>query len=288
MIQSKSEKVFAAANYILLFLLSCFMLLPFIHILAKSFSSEVYVLSKEVTFWPKGFILGAYEYVLNNKQFLYSFSNSVIVTVGGTAISMFVTIITAYPLAKQDFPSRRYIMFLYVVTMFFSGGIVPTYLVIKELGLINTLWSLMLPVAVVPFNLILLKNFFANIPSSLEESAKIDGASNLRILFSIYVPLSKAAIATVSMFYTVSYWNNFFNALMYISERRLIPLQVYLMEIIMDQKNISLANVESLTSTAPESVRAATIIAAIVPILLVYPFVQKYFVQGIMLGAVKG
>lgn len=285
---SKSEKVFASMNYIILSLLCCSMLLPFIHILAKSFSSEVYVLAKEVTFWPKGFIFGAYEYVLNNNQFLYSFRNSVIVTVGGTAISMFVTIITAYPLAKQDFRSRRYIMFLYVVTMFFSGGIVPTYLVIKELGLTNTLWSLMLPMAVVPFNLILLKNFFANIPSSLEESAKMDGASNLRILFSIYVPLSKAAIATISMFYTVTYWNNFFNALMYITERRLMPLQVYLMEIIMDQKNMSSANVESLMSTAPESVRGATIIAAIIPILLVYPFVQKYFVQGIMLGAVKG
>ncbi|WP_020619310.1 carbohydrate ABC transporter permease [Paenibacillus daejeonensis] len=286
--ETKGEQWFRTVNAMFLSLVSLSMLLPFIHVLAKALSHDRYVLAKEVTLWPKGFQTGAFEFVLNNKQFLISFGNSIFITVVGTAISILITMFTAYPLSRKIMPHRRAIMFLYVLTMFFSGGLIPTYLVVKGLSLTNSLWSLILPVALAPFNLILLKNFFSSVPDDMEESAKMDGASNLRILFTIYAPLSMAAIATISMFYAVGYWNSFFQALMYITDRNLIPLQVYLMQIITDQMGMDLANAESMMNTAAESVRAATIIAAVVPILLIYPFVQKYFVKGVMLGAVKG
>lgn len=274
--------------YITMSLISLSMLFPFVHILAKSFSNEKYVLAKEITIWPKGFHLGNYEYVLHNNQFLVSFGNSVFITLVGTFLSILITLLAAFPLSKPGFPARRVIMFLYVITMFFNGGIVPTFLVVKGVGLYNSLWALILPTVLVPFNLILMRSFLSSIPEALDESAKIDGASHTRVLFSIYVPLSLPAIATVSLFYAVMYWNNFFNALMYISKQTLNPLQVYMMRILQDESNVSMSDVESLMHSTPESIRAATIILAVVPILLVYPFLQKYFVKGTMLGAVKG
>ncbi|WP_409344406.1 carbohydrate ABC transporter permease [Paenibacillus sp. MBLB4367] len=286
--QTSGEKLFHTANHVFMTVLGLSMLFPFVHILAKSLSDDSYVLAKEVTLLPKGFHLGSFEYVLNNKQYLLSFGNSVFITVVGTLLSMIITIMAAYPLSKQGMPGKRVIMLLYVITMFFSGGIVPTYLVVRELALTNTLWSLIWPTVLVPFNLILLRSFFSSIPEALEESAKMDGATHTRTLISIYLPLSLPSIATVSMFYAVMYWNNFFNALMYITDRKLIPLQVYLMQIIQDESNVSMSDVEALMHSAPESIRAATIILAIVPILIVYPFVQRFFVQGVMLGAVKG
>lgn len=287
MIYSKGEKVFGWLNYICLSLLGLSMLLPFIHLLAKALSDESYVLAHEITFWPRDMHLDSFTYVLNNQQFIRTFGNSVFITLVGTFLSLLITLLAAYPLSKQGFPGRRFILFLYVLTMFFSGGIIPTYLVVKEIGMTNTIWSMIIPTLVAPFNLILMRSFFMGIPDALDESAKIDGASNTRILFSIYVPLSMSSIATISMFYAVGYWNNFFSAMLYITDRNLLPLQVYLMSIIQDENNISMSNVEALMNSAPESIRAATIIAAVVPILLIYPFLQKYFVKGALVGAVK-
>ncbi|MNH95111.1 L-arabinose transport system permease protein AraQ [compost metagenome] len=288
MIYSKGEKIFAGLNYLFLGLLGISMLLPFIHLLAKALSNEAYVLANDITFWPKGIHGGSFAYVLNNQQFILSFGNSVFITLVGTFLSLIITMLAAYPLSKQGFPGRRLILFLYVLTMFFSGGIIPTYLVVKGLGLTNMIWSMIVPTLLAPFNLILMRSFFMSIPDALDESARIDGASNTRILFTIYLPLSMPSIATIGMFYAVGYWNNFFSALLYITDRKLMPLQVYLMSIIQDEANISMSNVEALMSTAPESIRAATIISAVVPILLIYPFLQKYFVKGALVGAVKG
>lgn len=287
MIYSKGEKVFGWLNYVCLSLLGLSMLLPFIHLLAKALSDESYVLAHEITFWPKEMHFDSFAYVLNNQQFIKTFGNSVFITLVGTLLSLLITMLAAYPLSKVGFPGRRFILFLYVLTMFFSGGIIPTYLVVKGIGMTNTIWSMIIPTLVAPFNLILMRSFFMGIPDALDESAKIDGASNTRILFSIYVPLSMSSIATISMFYAVGYWNNFFSAMLYITDRNLMPLQVYLMSIIQDENNVSMSNVEALMNSAPESIRAATIIAAVVPILLLYPFLQKYFVKGALVGAVK-
>lgn len=285
---TKGEKTFQVFNNIFLIVLSFTMLFPFMHILARSLSSEVYVLSKEVILWPKGLQFGAYNYIFESQQFSRSLFNSLFITVVGSALSILMTVISAYPLSRKYFPAKGPIMLLYVITMFFSGGVIPMYLTMKNLNLLNKIWVLILPGAISPFNLILMKNFFMSIPDSIEESAKIDGCRQIRILFQIFVPLSMPAIATVLLFYSVGFWNDFFHALMYITSRKLIPLQVYLREIVIDEGSASLVDIESLMHTAPESVRAATIIAATLPILLVYPFLQKYFVKGVMVGAVKG
>ncbi|GGD94988.1 carbohydrate ABC transporter permease [Paenibacillus nasutitermitis] len=288
MIRTRSEKLFQYVNAALLTLLSLSVILPFFHIMAKSLSSEAFVLSKEIVFWPKGFNFSSYEYVLQNKQFYHSLTNSIFLAVAGTLISMIITVLAAYPLSRKHLPLSRMFMLLIIITMFFSGGIIPTYLIVKETGLLNSIWSLILPVALSPFNLILIRNFFQAVPDSLEESARIDGASNIRVLISIYLPLSVPSIATISMFYAVGYWNSFFQAMMYITERRWMPLQMYLLQLVTDDRTADLNIGDVFQDITPETIRAAAILCAVVPILCVYPFIQKYFVQGIMLGAEKG
>ncbi|MFE5317823.1 carbohydrate ABC transporter permease [Paenibacillus sp. NPDC056579] len=288
MIRSRGENAFSVVNVIILSLISLSMILPFIHIAAKSLSSEAYVLAKEILLWPKGFTWMSYQYVLTNKQFFDSFTNSVFITVVGTLISMALTVLAAYPLSKRNLPYGRVLMLLFVITMFFSGGLIPTYLVVKEVGLLNTLWSLILPGALAPFNLILVRNFFLSLPDTLEESARMDGASNWRILWSLYIPLSKPALATISMFYAVGYWNSFFQAMMYITERRWMPLQMFLLQLVTDEKTADTAVLDVFRDITPETIRAAAILCVVIPILCVYPFIQKYFVKGVMLGAVKG
>lgn len=287
MIRSRAEIAFQYVNAVLLALVSLSMVLPFIHLAAKSVSGEAYVLANRIVMWPKGFHLQSYEYVLGNRQFFYSFTNSVFLTVVGTALSMAVTLLAAYPLSRKNLPHGRIIMVYFVITMFFSGGLIPTYLVVKEAGLLNSLWSLILPVALSPFNLILARNFFLSIPDAMEESARMDGAGNLRILIFIYLPLALPAVATISMFYAVGYWNSFFQAMMYITDRRWMPLQMFLLQLITDERSADMVLTDVFREVTPETVRAATILCAVVPILCVYPFVQKYFVHGVMLGAVK-
>jgi len=288
LIRTRGERLFQYVNVLLLALLSLSMVLPFIHIAAKSFSSEGFVLAKEIVLWPKGFNILSYRYVLENKQFYYSSTNSIFLAVAGTAISMALTVLAAYPLSRKNLPYSRLLMLSFVITMFFSGGLIPTYLVVKETGLLNSLWSLILPVALSPFNLILIRNFFSSVPDALEESARIDGATNWRILRSVYLPLSVPALATVSMFYAVGYWNSFFQAMMYITERRWMPLQMFLLQLVTDEKTADMVLSDVFREVTPETIRAAAILCAVVPILCVYPFIQKYFVRGVMLGAVKG
>ncbi|RTE11637.1 carbohydrate ABC transporter permease [Paenibacillus whitsoniae] len=285
---SRGEALFSYVNVLLLSLLSLSTILPFIHIIAKSLSGEAYILAKDIWLWPKGATIDSYQYVLSYKQFYISFYNSVLITVIGTVISMAVTILAAFPLSRKHFPLKRGLMLFFVITMFFSGGLIPTYLVVKQLGLLNTLWSIMLPMALAPFNLILIRNFFFSLPEALEESAVIDGASNLRILTWIYLPLSLPSIATIAMFYAVGYWNSFFQAMMYITNRALMPLQVFLMQLVTNSKPGDMAVGGALNDLTPESTTAAAIVCVVFPILCVYPFIQKYFVKGVMLGAVKG
>ncbi|CAH1213290.1 Diacetylchitobiose uptake system permease protein DasC [Paenibacillus allorhizoplanae] len=284
----RRESIFNNVNVIVLSLLSLSTVVPLIHIVAKSLSGETYILAKEIWLWPKDFNFASYEYVLSYKQFYMSFWNSLIITVVGTAISMAVTVLAAFPLSRKNFPFKRGFMLFFVITMFFSGGLIPTYLVVKQLGLLNTLWSIMLPLALAPFNLILIRNYFLSLPEALEESAIMDGASNIRILTWIYLPLSLPTIATIAMFYAVGYWNSFFQAMMYITDRGLMPLQVFLMQIVTNSKTGDMTTGGVLSELTPESTTAAAIICVVFPILCVYPFIQKYFVKGVMLGAVKG
>ncbi|WP_312886335.1 carbohydrate ABC transporter permease [Paenibacillus plantarum] len=288
MIRTRGETIFGYFNVFILSVISLSMILPFIHVAAKAFSSEAHVLAKDILLWPKGITTISFEYVLSNKQFYYSFGNSVFIAIVGTIISMSLTVLAAYPLSRKGLPYTRFMMLLFVITMFFNGGLIPTYLVVKQAGLLNSLWSLILPTALAPFNMILIRNFFMGVPDSLEESARMDGASNLRILTSIYLPLSVPALATVGMFYAVGYWNAFFQAMMYITDRQLMPLQMFLLQLVTDEKSADLVVNDVFREVTPETIRAAAILCAVVPILFVYPFIQRYFVKGVMLGAVKG
>ncbi|HZG77803.1 MAG TPA: carbohydrate ABC transporter permease [Paenibacillus sp.] len=281
--------VFDIVNTAFLSLLGLLSLAPFLHVFAKSISEDTAVIAGKVGLLPVGFQLHSFEYVLFESGFFRSLGVTLFVTVVGTALSLFITATAAYPLSKQRFKGRKPILLLYVFSMLFYGGIVPSYMLMKELHLLDTVWSMIIPFLVVPFNLLVVKTFFEQLPESIEESAEIDGAPNWRILFSIVLPISLPVLATVGLFYAVGYWNNYFHPLLFISSVDLKPLQLYLMDMITSSsENLGKLSVEDSMSLTPESVRSATIMVSIVPVLLVYPFLQKYFVQGMTIGSVKG
>ena len=283
------ETAFHFCNYGFLALLGLITLLPFMNVLSKAVSEEWAVVSGKVGLLPVGFQLGTLGYVAGSAQFLRSFAVSVFVAAVGTAGALLMTALAAYPLSKRRLPGMRTALVLYVFTMVFSGGLIPNYLLIKQLGLINTLGALILPSLISVYNMLIVKNYFESLPDSLEESALLDGATPLVIFFRIMLPLSVPVIATVGLFYAVAFWNDFFNPMIYINSPSLKTLQLYLRDIVMDA-NASGADksVDDLLNLSPEGVRAATIIASTLPILLVYPWVQRYFIKGILIGSVKG
>ena len=285
--KTPGEKAFNLINLFLLTVLGATCLLPFVHIIAKSTSEETAVLAKEVVFLPKGFTINAYLFVMDNAQFRTSFTLTAMITIVGTVVAMLVTCLTAFVMTRKDLPGGTLISILYIVTMFFGGGMIATYILYKQLGLIDNFWVLIFPASINPFNIILMRNFFESISPSLEESAKIDGASHFRILFKIYIPLSKAALATIGLFFAVTYWNSYIGAVLYTTKRSLMTMQLYLRNMLTSIDNLSGSSADMLDTLALETVRAATIIAAMSPILLGYPFVQKYFVKGVMIGAIK-
>ncbi|WP_139994145.1 carbohydrate ABC transporter permease [Paenibacillus paridis] len=288
-LQSKGETAFSITNYILLLLVILICLIPVVNLVAKSFSDEASILAGDVFLWPINFNVDAYDVVLNSQRFLVSFQNSIIITVTGTILNVLLTIFTGYALSRSRLRGAKAIMMLYVFTMLFSAGIIPTYLIIKELGLLNSLWALILPSLVSPFNMIIVRLYFYGIPDSLEESAKMDGAGNLRILFQIMIPLAYPVIATIALFCAVEYWNSYFDALMYINDSGRLPLQVFLREMLMSVSDAT-SNIDMLSSAdvPQEAIRGATVVAATLPIVIVYPFLQRFFVKGMVLGAVKG
>jgi len=288
---STGEKIFEKINLIILIILGLIMLFPFVNMIAKSFSSNTAILGGKVLFWPVGFQLGTYEYVLEQAQFWNSFKVSIIVTLLGTAGAMIVSCLVAYPLSKPWLYGRKPIVLLFVFCMVFSGGMVPSYLLMRSLNLINTIWVLIVPGMLSIYNMILLKNFFEDIPEAIEESAQLDGAGNLRTLVSIVLPMSLPAMATIGLFYAVGYWDNYMSGLMYITKPDLRPLQQYLYQLVTEAINVD----ETLSMDAQENaalnsdaIRSATIMLACVPIMCVYPFLQKYFVKGMRVGSVKG
>jgi putative aldouronate transport system permease protein len=276
--------------YLVLLLCGLATLLPLANILSKSISDESAVVSGKVGIFPVGFQLDTMKYVVSSSQFLHSIGISLLITVVGTVLAILVTAITAYPLSKRHLPGISMIMLLFIFTMMFNGGIIPNYLLMKQLHLINSLWSLMLPALISVFNMLVIKSYYESLPEALEESAKMDGARNFTILFRIILPLSVPVIATIALFYAVYFWNDYFHPMLYINDAGLKPLQLYLRDIVLnaDSSNALNKSTDDLMNTSPEGVRSATVIASIIPMLLVYPYLQKHFVKGVLIGSVKG
>lgn len=285
---SIGNKIFDGLNYLILIIIGLVTVFPFIYIVAVSFTDASEVIKGGIILFPKKFSLTAYEYIFSTNTLLRSLGVSIYITVVGTFINLVVTSLMAYPLARATLQGRQVILFGVLFTMLFSGGMIPTYFVVKALGLTNSLWSLMIPSAVSAFNLIVLKNFFQQIPDGLEDSAKIDGCNDVGILFRIILPLSMPAMATFSLFYAVSHWNTFFNAILYINDNKLWPVQVLLREIVMLAQTRIGDNGFDEAMIQPQTIRMAVIVFATLPILLVYPFLQKHFAKGVLLGSVKG
>ncbi|OWR29561.1 ABC transporter permease [Saccharibacillus sp. O23] len=290
MSERTSNRIFDIVNITFVSLFVIFCLAPFAHTIAVSLSSNRAITSGEVTLWPVELNWDAYGKVFADHSMLQSLGFTVILTVATTLLCMLFTIAAAYPLTKSNLKGRKFFMYLIIITMFFSGGIIPEYLLIRDLHMINTVWALILPGLVSPFNLIILISFFKGIPQSLEESAEIDGSSHLNTLLRIVLPLSLPVMATLSLFYAVGRWNGFQDALMYVTNPEIYPLQLKLFQMVQNNMVTELTQMEGANRAAltPEALKAATVIFATVPILCVYPWLQKYFVSGVMLGAVKG
>lgn len=288
---SPSRKAFVVGNYALLTVITCISLFPLLNILALSFSSNSAAAAGWVTVLPVDFTLDSYAYILKNPEFFRAFGISVLRVIIGTAISMTVTVLSAYAMSQDQlrFHARKVYRWIFLITMVFSGGMVPLFMVIRTLGLYNTFWALVLPTAVAPFNIILMQNFFKGLPYALTESAQLDGASHFRILFSIYLPVSLPSLATVGLFIMVGHWNSWFDGMIYLSDTDLYPLQTYLRNVIqsVDVASLDITTVDALKDVNQRTVTAAQIFISIVPVMIVYPFLQKYFISGMTLGSVK-
>ncbi|MGA1531206.1 MAG: carbohydrate ABC transporter permease, partial [Kiritimatiellia bacterium] len=288
---SRGELAFNTVNVLLLGLLAFSTLYPFLYVLSLSFSTQAEAMRDGFHLYPREVTLTAYRMVFSNPDILTGYMNTIFRTVVGTVMSVTLCCMCAYPLSRKDLPHRGMFTFLLVFTMLFHGGLVPTYLLIKNIGLLNSIWVYILPMCVQAFNVIIIKNFFQAIPESLGESASIDGAGDWRILFQIYLPLSKPVLATVSLWTAVTHWNSWFDGLIFITDDSKQILQIFLRRIVVESNTMLLEKGlinPDVASFTPETLKAATIIVTIVPILVLYPFLQKYFVKGIMLGGVKG
>lgn len=263
-------------------------ILPFLSVLARSLSDESAVLAGQVQFWPVGFQFGAYAFALSTNRFFVAFGNSLFITATGTVLALLGNTMLAFPLAHKWLRGGKVIRRLVLFTMIFSAGVIPGYLVVRSLGMLNTYWALILPASISPYYLLIIISFMQAIPPSLEESARIDGASDFTVYLRIVLPLCKPVMASIGLFFAVDYWNDFFRPLMFIQTENMFPLSLYLRQILIDSAEITkMLDTAIYGSVAPSSVQNATIIIATLPILLVYPFVQRFFVTGISLGAVK-
>jgi len=290
MLTSVKDKIFDKIIIGIVAFSSILCLIPMIYIVMVSLSSGDAVVARKVFLWPVDFNFGSYLAVFNDRAILNSLIFTIWLTVICAAGSMLMTILAAYPLTKKKLKGRSIFLMMIVITMYFGGGTIPDYLLVKQLGLIDHFWALMLPYILSAFNLIILKTFFGNLPESLEESAYLDGASHFVILFKIVLPLSMPVLATLTLFYAVGRWNGFQDALIYINRPILYPLQLKLYMLVYNSQMSEVAQVEGATTAnlPTENLKAAAIMFATIPILLVYPWLQKYFLSGVMIGAIKG
>lgn len=285
---SKSEQILQVIIVLFLVTFSAMCLLPFLNILGSSFATSGEISTRPFILIPRTFTLDAYRYILSTPTIFRSVGVSITITVLGTFVSMTVTSFMAYALSRKYLHGRRFFNFLVVFTMLFSGGMIPGFLLVKQLGLIDSIWSLILPGTVSAYNMIIMRNFFQGIPDSLEESAKMDGCSNLGVFFRIILPLSLPSIATISLFYAVAYWNAYSGAILYINTPDKWPIQLLLRQIVIVSSGMN-ADASAVDVVPPaQSIKMAVIMISTLPMLIVYPFVQKYFVKGAMVGSVKG
>ncbi|MBT2765078.1 carbohydrate ABC transporter permease [Paenibacillus sp. ISL-20] len=289
--EAANERVFDVILYVIAAIIIVIVLYPLIFIVSASFSDPTRVLNGEVWLLPKSVTLDAYANILQNEKIWIGYRNTIFYTIVGTVINIIMTILAAYPLSRPDLPGRNAIMVFITLTMFFSGGLIPTYLLVKDLGMVDTMWALIVPGAIATYNLIVMRTYFqSSIPWELQEAAHIDGCSNWRLLFSIILPLSKPILAVMVLFYAVGHWNSFFNALIYIRNENLHPLQLVLREILLISQSASVDGSVGLEDKIllAESIKYAVIIVSSLPVLLMYPFVQRHFVKGVMIGSIKG
>ncbi len=289
MIKSKSTKLGDWVIAFICFLVILVCLLPLVNVTARSLSASEALIRGEVTLWPKGFNINAYKLVFNDSKYVWSLGWTAILTFICTVVSMLMTTICAYPLTYDKLKGRRVINTLIIFTMYFNAGTIPNYLLMKDLDLINKPLVLIIPSCLSVFNMIIMRSFLYGIPDSLRESAEIDGAGPIRTLVNIYLPLSTSVIATLSLFYAVGRWNGFSDALMYMGNRKYYPIQLLLYNIINNINNIEVSAQEGFANPGlSDGIKAATVMFATVPILLVYPWLQRYFITGVTIGAVKG
>jgi putative aldouronate transport system permease protein len=287
--RTTGDRIFLAFDYLCISAFLCVTLYPFVYVISASISDPTALGRGEVWLLPVGFSLDAYRRVLADPLIWSSYYNTIWYVGVGTAINLVMTTITAYPLSRRSFSGRNPIMMFVAFTMFFSGGMVPSYLLVKTLGLINSRLAVVLPVAIGTWNLIIMRTFFEGIPDSLYEAATIDGSNDVGILVRIFIPLSMPVIAVMVLFYAVGHWNSWFSAMIYLNDDKKYPLQMLLRKILVQyDQNTMMADVMQGREAVGQTIRYAIIIVATVPILVVYPFLQKYFVKGVMIGAIKG
>ncbi len=282
--------IFDTSNILLMLLLVFATFYPLYYVLVVSLSDGHAVMRGEVAFWPKGFTLSTYQLIFDDQSIWRSYANTVLYTVVGTAINVVCTAMCAYPLSKKEFYGRGFFTLMIVLTMFFSGGLIPSYLLVQKLHMLNTMWALVIPGAISVWNMVIMRTFFQSIPNELYESAYIDGSNELISFLKITVPLSKPIMATMSLFYAVGHWNSFFSAMIYLDEKSKFPLQIILRNMVvmgeMSNQTQELGGIYAgVTAT---NIKYAVIIIAVLPIVMVYPFIQKYFVKGMMIGSLKG
>ena len=285
--QSLGSQAMDAVILIIVTLLTIICAYPMIYVLMASFSDPIRLMNnRQPIFWPLGWSLGGYEIVIRNPTIWLGYRNTLVYVVGGTALNMFMTILGAYALSRPNFAGKKFFSIFIVFTMYFNGGLIPNYLLMKNLHMLNTMWALIIPGAIGTWNMLILRTAFKGVPASLEEAAIIDGANDFVVILRVLLPVSMASIAVITLFYAVGHWNAWFNAMVYLPRaRQLYPLQLFLREIL-----IASTTVEESTELdfSAELVKYCTIIVSTIPILCLYPFLQKYFVKGIMIGSIKG
>ena len=293
---SYADKIFDIINVIVMIILLVIFVWPLWFIVIASVSNPNEVWSGNVLLWPKGFTMAAYEAVIEYKSIWIGYRNTIFYTVVGTMINLVMTVCAAYPLSRKDFMPRNFFMFMFMLTMYFGGGLIPTYLIVNKLGMINTVWAMMIPGACSIYNVIITRTYFINsIPGSLKDAAELDGANSFQYLVKVVLPLSKPIIAVIALYYAVGHWNDYFTALIYINKTGLMPLQSFLRDLLMSNKltmGNSMGGLDAATAEAKmqlsQTLKYSAIIVSTVPVLCIYPFIQKYFVKGVMIGSVKG
>jgi len=290
------SKTFDVINCIFISFICCIMLYPILRVVAISLSEPKYIVAGQVGIIPRGFNILGYKIILSNPELWNAYKNTILYTAVGTFLTLLVTSLTAFPLSINDFMFKKSITIYLAITMFFSGGLIPTYIMIVKMGGLNSFWVMVLPMCLSAYNTFIFRSFFQNIPAEIRESALIDGANDLRILFVIILPLSKALLATFALFSAVSHWNSWFQALIYLQDMKKHPVQMILRRIVVDERTDLIGGggeteIGDLIATqllTPRNLQMAAVVVVMLPILCVYPFVQRHFVKGVMIGSIKG